>query len=336
MIHSFSGTTANEVWEQALEKLVNNPKGLLQSRVGDMYELLHVGLAIGEPRQRWIYHRMPPMSIAFALAEIIWILAGSDDSTVINFWNPLLPKFAGYTDKYPGAYGYRIKHNFGFNQLEYAYNALMNNPNNRQTVILIWDPQKDFPTVQGEPKNKDIPCNICSLIKIRDNKLEWTQVMRSNDIFRGLPYNLIQFTSIQEILAGWLEIEVGSYNHYSDSLHLYEQDRNSIAVSEGTSFENTDSLAISKEIFDAVINKMYSGMVRIANNDVKELELFEIADMEIEEQAYKNIMIIIALYAAQKKGFIHLQVDLLNMCTNKLYKNMWTQWNKARGGQVNE
>ena len=48
--------------------------------------------------------------------------------------------------------------------------------------------------------------------------------MRSNDIFRGLPYNFVQFTSMQEILAGWLKINVGSYNHVSDSLHIYERD----------------------------------------------------------------------------------------------------------------
>jgi thymidylate synthase len=48
--------------------------------------------------------------------------------------------------------------------------------------------------------------------------------MRSNDLFKGLPYNLIQFTTLQEIIAGWLRIEVGSYNHISDSLHLYESE----------------------------------------------------------------------------------------------------------------
>ncbi len=48
--------------------------------------------------------------------------------------------------------------------------------------------------------------------------------MRSNDHFRGLPHNLIQFTTVQEVLAGWLGISLGSYHHYSDSLHVYESD----------------------------------------------------------------------------------------------------------------
>jgi len=58
---------------------------------------------------------------------------------------------------------------------------------------------------------------------IRRGKLEWLQVMRSNDAVWGLPYNFIQFTSLQEILAGWLGVPIGSYNHVSDSLHVYER-----------------------------------------------------------------------------------------------------------------
>ena len=54
--------------------------------------------------------------------------------------------------------------------------------------------------------------------------------MRSNDVLLGTPYNFVQYTSLQEILAGWLDIGVGSYNHYSDSLHLYERDIKKIGI----------------------------------------------------------------------------------------------------------
>jgi len=48
--------------------------------------------------------------------------------------------------------------------------------------------------------------------------------MRSNDIFRGLRIILFQFTSMQEILAGWLNINVGSYTTSAIACIFYERD----------------------------------------------------------------------------------------------------------------
>ena len=45
-----------------------------------------------------------------------------------------------------------------------------------------------------------------------------------------IPYNFVQFSNLQEILAGWLELDVGSYNHYNDSLYLYNRDISKIGI----------------------------------------------------------------------------------------------------------
>ena len=73
------------------------------------------------------------------------------------------------------------------------------------------------------------------------------QIVRSNDLFRGVPYNFVQFTSLQEILAGWLGIELGTYNQISDSLHLYTEDKKQILKSTVTEVQrNTDSISQPK------------------------------------------------------------------------------------------
>ena len=74
-----------------------------------MHELLHVGITINKPRQRWISSRIPALNPAFALAEIIWIVNGSNDAEIINYWNPALPKYAGIHKNYHGAYGFRLR-----------------------------------------------------------------------------------------------------------------------------------------------------------------------------------------------------------------------------------
>ena len=81
----------------------------------------------------------------------------------------------------------------------------------------------DLPGPGDAPRSRDIPCNLVSHLLVRQGKLEWLQVMRSNDLIWGTPYNFIQFTTLQEIMAGWLGLDVGTYNHVSDSLHVYER-----------------------------------------------------------------------------------------------------------------
>jgi len=301
MVISFQGNTANDIWKQAAMELLSDNATFQGSRSGNMSELLHAIISINDPKQRWVTDRYPPISIAYALAELVWILAGSNDAKVINYWNPMLPKMAGYYDQYPGAYGERIRFNYGFDQLERAYHILKNNPHSRQSVILIWDPQRDVPEKDGQPINNDIPCNICSLLKIRNDKLEWTQIMRSNDMFLGLPYNIVQFTSMQEILAGWLQLEVGSYTHFSDSLHLYEQHRERLRIVDLADNTNTDSLVIKKDNFYSVIEEMYSKMETVCKGGISEFNLCQLTNFQSSiPQAYQNMMIIIVAYAARK------------------------------------
>lgn len=181
-------------------------------------------MELTDPRQRWITSRYPAMNPAFAIAEVIWIVRGRDDAAFLNFWNPALPKFAGNTPHYHGAYGYRLRTTMGLDQLEAARRALSANAATRQVVLQIYHPALDMPAADGTAQNADIPCNITAMLKVRDGALHWTQVMRSNDILLGLPHNLVQWTSLQEIMAGWLGLEIGAYRHYSDNLHMYMRD----------------------------------------------------------------------------------------------------------------
>ena len=164
------------------------------------------------------------------------------------------------------------------------------------------------------------------MLKVRDNKLEWTQIMRSNDIYLGLPYNLIQFTSLQEIIAGWLKINVGSYCHYSDSLHLYHKDLNDIGISEDKGIRNEDSLLVDKDECFLNVNEIYSHMVEMSSGDISEQDLSRLSELDSNNTAYKNIMYIIALYVAEKKNYTLLSSELQKKCSNELYLSLWSEW----------
>ncbi len=320
-----AGKTANEVWKKAAVMLLEKDS-TLAGRTGDIYEILHTFITIENPRQKWIYDRMPPISIGYALAELVWLINGEERADIINFWNPQLPKYAGACKVYYGAYGKRIRSHFGFDQLEKAYYALQEVPESRQVVIQIYDTRMDFPIESGQPRAEDIPCNICSMLKVRDGKLEWSQIMRSNDVLLGMPYNFVQFTGLQEILAGWLGLELGSYNHYSDSLHLYQRDINKIEIGQEVEIENKDSLSLTKSESEKIFREIYGRMEMLAINDVSEKKTYNLAKLESEYAAYNNIMLIIAAYVAYKKKYYDLVCELISICTNNTYVTMWHRW----------
>ena len=325
MAEFIDGKTANDVWKKAVDMLLAQ-EATVSGRTGDVLELLHTFVSIENPRQKWVYDRIPPISISFALAEVVWIMNGEERSEVINYWNPRLSDFAGNGDIYYGAYGKRIRSHFGFDQLERSYYALQNVPESRQVVIQIYDVGKDFPIDNGQPRSEDIPCNICSLLKVRDGKLEWSQIMRSNDILLGMPYNFVQFTSLQEILAGWLGLEVGSYNHYSDSLHLYCRDFNKIGIGQEQELENTDSLSLGRNESEKIVKEIYDRMIALTNINISEKELLSLGQLKSEYIAYNNIMLMIAAYVAKKMHYNYLAEELVCKCENEVYTKMWNRW----------
>lgn len=319
---------ANSLWRSAYEELMQSQNNISNSRLGETIELRQVMLCLENPSQRWITSRVPAISIAFALAEIVWIMNRSNDSKIINFWNPSLSNFSGKDEKYHGAYGYRIGYEFGFDQLVAAYNALKNNPDTRQVVIQYYKSDIDFPTFEGHPRSSDIPCNVVSIIKIRDNKLDWTQIMRSNDVIRGLPYNIVQFTSLHELLAGWLEVELGNYTHFADSLHLYESDLGKFSSSSQYDIANQDKLYMPKKTSESLFESMYSRMEQIVeySNRISEFELQKLSFLDSDCQSLNNMMLIIGAYAARRLSFLNLEKLLIKKCTNNTYLQLWNRW----------
>ncbi|MEW8684778.1 MAG: thymidylate synthase [Candidatus Thiodiazotropha sp.] len=328
MTNIFKGETANQVWTDAA-KVLDNISSIQDSRLGDTKELLHVFFEINNPIQRWVHSRVPAINPAFSIAEVIWILSGSNEASFINYWNPALPNYAGFDKNYYGAYGHRIRSNFGLDQLDKAFSALKSNPDTRQIVIQIWDPIKDLPNFNGTPQSDDIPCNICSLVKIRDNKIDWLQIMRSNDHYRGAPYNFVQFTSIQEILAGWLNCDVGTYCQVNDSSHLYVKDITDFSYLEhNAEIYNNDRLAFSRCDFDCFLNELHQTAVELTQSKL-DIAHFKksLTSLNLPTE-YKNWIYILGADSARRRGWVNEKNWASDRCTNNALKYIWMCWDK--------
>ena len=326
MIRVFSGPTADHVWCQMATAFRDTQFTQRQgSRGGPTHEILHAAISIENPRQRWVESRTPPINVAFAIADLVWIVAGRRDLKFLKFWNRQLPRYVGERPELHGAYGNRLRSHLGFDQLKRAYEALRANPDSRQIVLQIWDSGIDLPSSNGSPADQDIPCNLASLLKVRDGKLEWTQILRSNDMFRGVPYNFVQFTILQEIVAGWLGVECGSYNQVADSLHVYEHEMEDVIKSTGTSDRtlNPDCLSLPLDQSHLLFCEMENRIDRMIEPTICADEVESLAAWDEAPMAYRNMMCVLVATALHRKDHRKKAEQIISGCTNPIYAKLW-------------
>lgn len=145
--------------------------------------------------------------------EACQLLAGISTPDLVIAVGPQFKNYAEDNGLFHGAYGLRTK-----GQYKKIVERLKADPDTRQAVVTIWNPELDL-----LEKKRDYPCTILHQFRIRDNKLNMTVFMRSNDVWLGAAYDFFQFTRVQLAMANVLNIEPGKYVHHVGSLHIYEQ-----------------------------------------------------------------------------------------------------------------
>lgn len=319
--------TADNLWLGAVDRFRKGTASAQSSRGGSTDEVLHAALCLRDPRQRWVASRFPALNPAFALAEVVWMLRGRNDSVFLNYFNSELVRFAGNGAEFHGAYGHRLRHRMGIDQLVRGYRALQANPESRQVVLQIWDAQSDMPTEDGVATAEDIPCNVCAMLKVREGRLEWTQVMRSNDLYRGLPYNIVQFTTLHEVMAGWLGLELGHYNHLSDSLHVYKDTAQHVLDSTKVNIgPNADSLAATFEQTEIITRELENLVMKIIDRSCKsELLVSELAGLPVPP-AWKNIASVLVAEGARRRRDNASVENAMSYCSNKVFGSLFERW----------
>lgn len=218
------GRTVNEAWEAAFKELYKQAEEGFSndSRDGEVVgELLDTVICVTDPTRSIVTSPIRKMPMRYAVGELLWYLSGSnkvkDIAQYSSVWEGLTDD--GFTVN--SAYGHRIFHAFGFDQFEHVKNMLSKNPLSRQAVIHIKDPSR--------AETKDVPCTIALQFMVRQGedglyRLNLTVMMRSNDVWKGLPYDAFSFCALQVLMAMQLGVKVGTYTHFATSLHLYKRD----------------------------------------------------------------------------------------------------------------
>jgi len=213
-----TATEAFEFWYAELENQAYT--GFKDnSRDGEVVgEILNAITVITDPTQGIIQSKIRKMPMRYALGELLWYLSGSNKLADISNYSTAWDRLSDDGETCNSAYGYMIRHAFGFDQWEYVKNKLHANPNDRQAVIHIKDPQNK--------SKKDVQCTVSLQFMVRHDMLFMTTYMRSNDIWTGFPYDVFSFTALQVLMAMELGVGIGEYTHIAASLHLYGRNWN--------------------------------------------------------------------------------------------------------------
>jgi len=110
---------------------------------------------------------------------------------------------------------------------EWCVTSLKADKDTRQAILRFSLPEHQW------VGNKDQTCTMYGNFLIREDRLHFSVFMRSNDLMKGLVYDLPWFVSLMDKMVDELKlvypnITKGHYTHVANSMHIYEKDEKTI------------------------------------------------------------------------------------------------------------
>lgn len=209
---------ANDLFSEGLWKIkVCGVKG--DSRNGPVLRIPEPVLTtVKNPRERVLFFGPRDANPIFHLMESIWMIAGRRDVAFPKMFNSKFDQYSDDKEVFNAAYGYRMRHHFGSDQLIDVIRKLKDDPGTRQAVVQLWD-SKDL-----MKDTLDRACNTQFVVEIVNGRLNMTTFNRSNDFWYGAcGANIVHFTVIMEFIASAVGVEMGEYRSFTTNLHLYTE-----------------------------------------------------------------------------------------------------------------
>lgn len=163
------------------------------------------------------------MNFNYAKKEVLWYLRGDRyDLSICNVagaWNDIIQKDGGINSNY----GQTIFN--GPINYYWVIEELLRDKYSRRAVIILGESDK----LNNE--NTDHRCTMYICYSIRNNKLNQSVHMRSNDLIFGVTNDVFFFGILHQMIYTMLkdsytDLELGDYIHNANSLHVYEQHYN--------------------------------------------------------------------------------------------------------------
>lgn len=250
-----NGNNFAHIYVQLIQRCLNTPDYISSPRGQNIYELINTSIELTNPLNNAYSNYIRPLNTKYLAGELNWYLSGSNSIGDIigysKFWNSIKNEDGTLNS----AYGYNIFydkiHATNTSEWEWAIDALIKDKDSRQSIIRI---NKPYHSREGV---KDFPCTLTGQFLIRDNKLNFIINMRSNDLFKGIIYDIPFFTILQQmmrlsLLEYYPDLKLGSYFHNVGSTHIYEKDEDTFKEMLKYLFleENLPQVSLLKSAYD--------------------------------------------------------------------------------------
>jgi thymidylate synthase len=158
------------------------------------------------------------------IAEQVWFITGDNDTEFLRKYTKMWDEFIEEDGTITSAYGYRWRHHFGRDQLDQLIKHLQEEPHSRQGVVITWDPTDDGLYGKGlkATYKKNAPCPFAFTVNIIGGRLHLHNIVRSNDMMLGCPFDTFGFSLLVCALAQKLGVKPGIYTHTISNAHIYD------------------------------------------------------------------------------------------------------------------
>lgn len=222
----YKGNSFAEVYKASLTDLIRNPEYSVSPRGLKINESMNVAHVVENPALCLYENEKRSSQLKYIAAETVYYFSGRRDLDFISRFAPFWNQIANNDKTVNSAYGNLIFNEVGeggLTQWQWAYNSLIHDKDTRQAILLFNKPNYQY---YG---NKDFICTLNGVFNIRDNKLNFTVQMRSNDAILGTATDFSFFCLLQMQMLKLLkmdkypELELGSFTHIANSYHVYER-----------------------------------------------------------------------------------------------------------------
>jgi len=221
------GNTFSDIYQKILNYLMNRQylTSEICSRGKIATEIENLVIVLRSPLSNIFKNEVRQPNYKYLAGELIWYFSGKNDLESISKYSKFWNKITDDPTHVNSAYGYLIfkeKNKHGISEWEWAYNSLVKDKFSRQSIIHFSKPDNLY------FENKDVVCTLTGTFHIRNNSLNFTVIMRSQDEILGRTYDLPFFTLLQQqmlihLLPHYPNLQLGYFMQLTHSAHIYEQ-----------------------------------------------------------------------------------------------------------------
>lgn len=222
----YKGKSFADVYKASLTDLIKNPEYSVSPRGFKINEIMNAVHVVEDPSLCLYENARRGSQLKYIAAETVYYFSGRRDLNFIKKYAAFWEQIANEDMTVNSAYGNLIfteENKVGMTQWTWAFQSLVKDKDTRQAIILFNKPDYQY------FGNKDVICTLNGIFNIRDNKLNFTIQMRSNDAILGTPTDFAFFCLLQMQMlkllqeSAYPELELGTFTHVANSYHVYER-----------------------------------------------------------------------------------------------------------------